>query len=153
MSLNKTFILLNQDIANNAESHLWELPVDGTYEAIFKEVDKDKTLKQLGALFGSWVKFLSNDLGESEDYVHRMLKARFLARIYVTDPKTPEQEAWVELLAVYQESQQQDKLTKHAKRISLKWTTLKQMKEYMRVIENHYAESKPLPEIDKYWNK
>ena len=152
--MSKRFVIINQEVADNAERYLWDLPVDGSYEVTFSEVNKDKTLKQLGALFGNWVKYLADDLGESEDYIHRMLKAKFLARIYVTEPMTPEQEAWVELLAVYQETNQQDKLKKHAKRISLGWATLPQMKEYMRVIESHYQSvGKPLPVIDKYWNK
>lgn len=147
----KTFLILNQDIADNAETYLWGVPVDGTYEVIFREVEKDKTLKQLGALFGLWVKYAADKYGESQDYFHRMLKARFLARIYVMGPETPEQEAWVELLAVYQESGQQGKLKKHAKRISLSWSTLPQMKEYMNAIEQHYQSiGEPLPVINKY---
>ena len=91
-----------------------------------------------------------------------MLKAKFLARIYVTEPKTLEQENWCELLAIYQETQQQDKLIKHAKRISLSWATLKQMKEYMNAIENHYQaidengnfiNGGPLPIIDHFAGK
>ena len=147
------FLLINQSIADNAEKFLWDLPVDGTWEIIFREVDHDKTLKQLGALFGVWSRYLSNKDGESVDYVHRMLKAKFLARIYITEPKTPEQESWVELLAVYQETGQQDKLLKHAKRISLSWSTLPQMKEYMNAIVQHYQSiGEPLPIIDKYHN-
>ena len=148
--MNKTFLLINQDVANNAETHLWSVPVDGTYEVIFREVEKDKTIKQLGALFAVWVKYLANKDGESEDYIHRMLKAKFLARIYIMEPKTPEQESWVELLAIYQETGRQETLLKHAKRISLSWATLPQMKEYMNAMEQHYQSiGEPLPVIDK----
>ena len=148
------FLLISQDIADNAETYMWALPVDGTYEVIFREVEHDKTLKQLGALFGVWATYLSKKDGESVDYIHRMLKARFLARIYITEPKTPEQEAWVELLAIYQETNRQNELMKHAKRISLSWATLPQMKEYMSVIEEHYqAIGQPLPVIDKFYKE
>ena len=150
--MNKTFLLINQSVANNAETHLWSVPVDGTYEVIFRQVEHHKTIKQLGGLFAVWVKYLANKDGESEDYIHRMLKAKFLARIYIMEPKTPEQENWCELLAVYQETGQQDKLLKHAKRISLSWSTLPQMKEYMKVMEQHYQSiGEPLPIIDKFY--
>ena len=152
MNQSKTFLLINQDIANNAETHLWSLPVDGSFEVVFREVEHDKTLKQLGALFGLWATYIANKDGESVDYIHRKLKALFLARIYITEPKTPEQESWVELLAIYQETQQQDKLIKHAKRISLSWATLKQMKEYMNAIEQHYQSiDESLPVINKFY--
>ena len=150
----KVFLLLNQAISDNCETYLWGLPVDGTYEVIFREVETAKTLKQLGALFGLWVKYAADKYGESEDYFHRMLKANFLARIYVMDQKNESQEQWVELLAIYQESNQQEKLLKHAKRISLSWATLPQMKEYMKAIEQHYQSiGEPLPLIDSYWSK
>lgn len=149
----QTYLLINQDVANNAETYLWSVPVDGTYEVIFRKVDKDKSLKQLGALFALWIKYIANENGESEDFIHRMLKARFLARIYIAEPITREQESWVELLAIYQEAGQQEKLKKHAKRISLSWAKLKQMKLYLNAIEQHYqAEGQPLPCIDKHWN-
>lgn len=150
----QVYLLINQDVSDNAERFLWECPTDGTWEVIFREVEHEKTLKQLGALFGLWATYIANRDGESVDYVHRMLKARFLARIYVMGPKTPEQEAWVELLAVYQEANQQDKLLKHAKRISLAWSTLPQMKEYMNSIEQHYQSiGEPLPVIDKHYKR
>ena len=143
--------MINQQVADNAERFLWECPIDGTWEIIFREVEHEKTLKQLGALFGLWVTYLSNKDGESVDYIHRMLKAKFLARIYITEPKTPEQEAWTELLAIYQGTNRNKTLLKHAKRISLSWATLPQMKEYMQAIEQHYQSiGEPLPVIDKY---
>ena len=148
----QVYLLISQAVADNAERFLWECPIDGTWEVIFREVEKDKTLKQLKALFGLWVTYIANKDGESVDYIHRKLKAKFLARIYITEPKTPEQENWCELLAIYQETGQQDKLLKHAKRISLSWSTLPQMKEYLNAIESHYiAIGEPLPVIDKHY--
>ena len=148
----QVFVLIDFQRLKNAEAYLNQLPLDGSCEVVFQEVKKDKTLKQLGAVFGVWVKFLANELAESEDYIHRMLKAKFLARIYAIDPMTKDQEQWVELLAIYQEFGATEKLQRHAKRISLSWAKLKQMKDYMNAIEQHYqAEGVPLPVIDKYW--
>ncbi len=149
----KLFVILNADIRRNAANYLSELPCNGDYEVLFRKVSVDKTLKQLGGLFANWIKFIANRDGESEDYVHRMLKASFLARIYISEPLTPEQECWVELLAHYQQINEQDKLLKHAKRISMKWARLKQMKAYMDAIEQHYQSiGEPLPLMDKYHN-
>ena len=149
--MNKNFVLINDQIARNAAEYLAGLPTDGTMEVSFHEVKKDKTMKQLGALFGLWIKYLASQ-GESEAVIHEELKNGFLARIYITDPQNEAQEQWVELLAIYQESGDQDKLEKHIKRISLGWATLPQMKEYMAVIEQHYqAIGQPLPIPDKYW--
>ena len=148
----QVFVLISDQIKWNAVSCIQPLPADGRYEIWIMEVKKDKTLKQLGALFGLWVKFLANELAESEDYIHRMLKAKFLARIYIIEPLTSDQEQWVELLAIYQEAGETEKLLRHARRISLSWAKLSQMKYYLEAVENHYqAEGLPLPVIDKYW--
>ena len=152
MEKRQIFVLIDEQRATNAARYLADLPVDGTMEVQFREVKKDKTLKQLGAVFGLWIKYLAENLGESEDSIHRMLKARFLARIYIIDPMTEAQEQWVELLAFYQDAGEAVKLKKHARRISLSWAKLKQMKAYMEAIESHYqAEGMPLPIPDKYW--
>ncbi len=148
----QVFILMDWQRLKNAVAYLNKMPLDGSCEVVFQEVKKDKTLKQLGAVFGVWVKYLANELAESEDYIHRMLKAKFLARIYVIEPMTEAQDQWVELLAIYQEFGATKKLERHAKRISLSWAKLKQMKSYMSAIESHYqAEGIPLPVLDKYW--
>jgi len=123
----------------------------GKFEMVIRDATISKTLQQLGGLFGVWIKELSQELAESEDYLHRMLKAKFLARIYVTMPIGEEQEQWVELLYQYQVQQKQVALKKHAKRISLKWATIKQMKDYMEAVKNHYAtEGIILPVLDRH---
>jgi hypothetical protein len=114
-------------------------------------------MAQLGGLFAVWVDYLA-DQGESPDYIHRMLKAKFLARIYVNDHVESEAksypteiDSWCELLSVYQQAGQIDKLQTHAKRISLSWANLSQMKRYMNAIESHYQSiGEPLPILDKY---
>ena len=145
-----TYRLTHPEALKNCITDIRSHDLDGTYEVIVRKIVVAKTLAQLGGLFGCWIKHLA-DKGESEDYIHRMLKAKFLARIYGTDQQNAEQEQWVELLAVYQMSGQQDKLLKHAKRISLSWCTLPQMKEYLNAIEAHYQSiGEPLPIFDKY---
>lgn len=134
-----------------AHARLDDVPVDGKTELVFRNATISKTLKQLGGLFGNWIAFLSKNVhNESEDHIHRMLKARFLARIYIRMPVGDAQEQWVELLYFYQSNQMQVALEKHAKRISLSWATLAQTSEFMENIKNHYiSEGHPLPEMEK----
>ena len=109
------------------------------------ELQRDKTLKQLGALFGLWVKEEAERMGESEDHVHKKWKAMFLARIYATNPIGDQQEQFVELMYENQSQGKLDKLMKHAERISLSWARANQMAEYLKSIEEHYiAEGMPL---------
>jgi len=51
----KKFVISNQDIADNAETYLWGVPVDGSYEVIFRKITKTppkkkRTLTQNAAL-------------------------------------------------------------------------------------------------------
>ena len=144
--------VFSHDAAKYSAIHdMTTTPTNGEWEWIKRPAHTSKTLAQLGGLFGCWIKYLSKELGESEDYLHRKLKAQFLARIYVTDPANAAQEQWTELLAVYQGRGETDKLERHAKRISLKWANINQTREYMNAIEHHYQSSgHPLPILDKF---
>jgi hypothetical protein len=146
-----TFRLAHEAALKNCLNVIAQAPLDGSIEVVIRPAGQGKTMAQLGGLFASWVKYIADEAGESEDYIHRMLKARFLARIYAEDQQNALQEQWVELLAHYQETGQQEKLYKHAKRISLSWATKSQMSRYMEAIEHHYqAEGLPLPILDKF---
>lgn len=136
----ETFRLINEQVAANVVAKACEVPHDGSIEVVFRNAQEGKTLQQLGALFGLWIKEISDQMARDERWVHRMLKANYLARIYIIEPLTPEQESWVELSAIYQQTQQQEKLTKHAKRISLSWATLQQTKDYMNAVQNGMAD-------------
>jgi len=120
------------------------------YEVVIRNARESKTLQQLHALFGVWYDYISNQTGNDVDYLHRMMKAKFLARIYVTEPQNAAQEQWVELLIIYQQTGQADKLEKHAKRISVSWATLDQFKLYMNQVEKYWInEGYPLPQLEK----
>ena len=142
----------------NCITAIRDSPLDGTTEVIIRKVKQGKTMAQLGGLFAVWTEHAALEMGESPDYIHRWWKSKFLARIYVHDHSSPEAmkyppeiDSWVELLAVYQESGQIDKLHEHAKRISLSWANLDQMKRYMNAIESFYqTEGMPLPILDKF---
>ncbi len=153
----EVFQLSHQSALKNCITAIRNRPVDGTTEVIVRHIKQGKTMAQLGGLFAVWVEYLA-DQGESVDYIHRMLKAKFLAWIYIQDHVDSEAksypteiDAWCELLAIYQESGQRDKLIKHSARISLSWANLSQMKRYMNSIESHYQSiGEPLPILDKF---
>ena len=91
-------------------------------------------------------------MGESERYVHAKWKAWFLARIYFIEPKSTEQEMWVDHFVVLKEINSIEKFERHSKRISLSWANLEQTKQYMRAIEEHYQdEGLPLTIPDKHY--
>ena len=137
----ESYILVSQHVLSNVLGRVGGMPLDGSVEVVIRNASKSKTLAQLGGLFARWIKQISAYTGEEEDYIHRKLKAMFLARVYVAEPIGEQQEQWVELLAVYQEQQDREKLTRHAKRISLSWATIVQMREYMTRICEYYSEN------------
>ena len=146
----RKFVLSHDDAKGNALAFLAKIPCDGSVEAIFRNARVSKTMEQLGGLFGNWIKYLSNELGDDEDYLHKMLKAKFLARIYISEPSGDLQEMWVERLADIQEKGDNEALLKHAKRISLSWATIEQMKAYMDAVNNYYASNGyPLPPMER----
>lgn len=98
-----------------------------------------KTMAQLGGLFAAWIPEISQFEGESEDDIHEKLKAKFLARIYCANPIGPEQTMWVALLIHYQEIGDMAKLEEHSLLISLAWSKVGQMRQYMDAIHNHYT--------------
>lgn len=152
----RTFTLINREVMCNCVDFIAQQKQDASVEVIVRNAQTGKTLSQLGGIFGVWVKYAANEINQDgdTDYIERMWKAKFLARIYVNEPLTPEQENWVELLAVYQMNNEQDKLLKHAKRISLSWATLSQTREYMDAIEAYYQGiGHPLPILDKEWRR
>lgn len=131
-------ILDSNDDVRKLITVLSNIPCNGKVEVLIRNTSVGKTMNQLGMLFGVWEIIIANFMGEDKDTVHKMLKGMFLERIYIVDPRTPEQEMWVDLRFFYQEKNQQEKLEKHRKRISLAWANLKQMRTFMDDI-NQYA--------------
>ncbi len=157
MNKSSIYQLTHKLAVKNCITHIRECDFDDLHEVIIRPIKQKKTLAQLGGVFGIWSEYLSNEIGESVDYIHRFWKSKFLSRIYVADHLDDESksypseiDSWVELLHIYQEAKLNDQLIMHAKRISLKWATLDQMKRYMNAIESFYQnEDMPLPIIDK----
>lgn len=146
------FVLWSNEIASSAIKAIKYRDTNGDWEVTISPVEKDKTIKQLGALFGLWIKEESQRMGESEQYVHAKWKAGFLARIYFIEPKGAIQEMWVDHFVVMKEVNNTEKFEQHSRRISLSWANLEQTKQYMAAIEEHYqAEGLPLTVPDRHY--
>lgn len=134
--------------------HIKALPLnDGVLrEVVVREVKRDKTLRQLGAIFGCWVKYLAEKECRSEKQIYRELKMSFLARIYIVEPANNNQELWVDALYYHQEKGNDAKVEETANKISLSWATLEQTKEFMNQVDRHYMDiGEPLPLLDPAW--
>lgn len=139
----KTFCVIEHN-KNHILSEIQSIAPDGKTEIIIRPVSRNKTLRQLNTLFGVWLKHVSEYTGDELDSIHKMLKAKFLARIYGMDPANDLQEQWVELMLVYADDA--PRLKRHVNRLSLSWATLGQMKHYMDLVSNYYiANGIPLP--------
>ena len=146
-----TFALYSDAIKKNCIETIQSIEGRGTLEVTIRPISKNKTSKQLAALFGLWIKHISEKTGESELAIHDRLKAQFLARIYFDEPMNLEQENWRELCVQYQVAGDMVKMKEKAKQISLAWATMNQMREYMSKIEHHYMDAgEPLPIPDKF---
>lgn len=134
-------------------TRLSSLDAQVEYQITIQTKKEARSLPQLRGLFGNWFAWLANDQGYTVDYLHRWMKAKCLAPLYVYDPQTPTQEQWGELLAKYQEEGNHEKLERHARRISLSWIrTAKQMAQYMEAVYQFWAEQGIiLPEMDKFY--
>jgi len=150
----RQFILAHRQAKASAIKFIMEQPEDGTVEVNVCDAKQSKTKQQLGAIFGVWIKYLSEQTGYTVNELHRELKANFLARIYCEGPQGPMQEMWVDHLYMLQEKQDWEAVKIHADRISLSWASIKQTTEYMRRIEEYYQGiGYPLPVLDPEWRR
>jgi len=148
--------MVHGEAKENCIQHINSLLADGSKEVIVRDANTTKTLQQLGTLFGLWTSYITEQTGYTKDELHKEWKGSFLRGIYIYEPIGDLQEMWVENLYALQEKQEWEKLHIHAKRISLSWATIKQMREYMNYIQAYYIENEyPLPIPDQFhrWYK
>ena len=70
MKLDQTFVLWSEAVKSNAISFIFPLPVDGEFEVVIRTIKRDKTAKQLGALFGLWKTYESVRTGNHPKEIH-----------------------------------------------------------------------------------
>jgi len=152
----KTFRMVHNEAKEHCIHFINDLLADGSKEVVVRDAHTTKTLQQLGTLFGLWTTYITDQTGYTKDELHKEWKASFLRGIYIAEPIGDMQEMWVENLYALQEKQEWKKLHIHAKRISLSWATIKQMKQYMNEIQAYYIQhGYPLPIPDQFhrWYK
>lgn len=152
----KTFRIVHDEAKDNCIHFINAIQTSDSKEVIVRDAKQSKTLSQLGALFGLWSKYISDKTGYTKGELHEEWKSSFLRGIYISEPIGDLQEMWVENLYSLQEKQEGEKLHVHAKRISLSWATIKQMRQYMNEIQAYYIEhGYPLPIPDQFhrWYK
>lgn len=128
------------------------------HRVIITPADKDKTLRQLGGLFGVWISHLEDQTGFDATWMHVYLKKKFLFHIYFQDPKTIIQQMWVDGVVLYRKlysieptEENENLLNNHKSRISLSWATCKQTRAYMEAIDRHFTQIEIfLPILKKY---
>lgn len=132
-----------------------DMPLDSTVEVVFRNAQVSKTMAQLGALFGLWFDEIQEQRGIDKDEIHKTMKAKFLCRIYATNPMNDRQQEWSELLIKYQEEHDYDGVSRQGARVSLSWITKEQMKSYMTDVYAYWVNNgTPLSVPDKfhkYW--
>lgn len=119
---------------------------------------KEKTLSQLGGLFGVWFKYLSEQTGYELTELHRIYKEKFLEDIYLESPANDIQKMWADGVLLWNQIfsnhptvNNKQKLIEHKERISLSWANVKQMREYMNLIDRYCIDNGiSLPILEKY---
>jgi len=135
--------------AEAVKQQILALPEKTDVEIVLRDPRVGKTLRQLRGHFGVIIDQISEYTGHDTDYCHRWMKALHLSKIYAGDPETSDQEQWVELLIVYQQSGERAKLERHAKRISLSWASIGQMREFIeKVLAYCWSNDIPVDEPD-----
>ena len=152
---------------------------DETWCVDFKKDKEAKTIQQLGALFGCWIKYLIDKTGNTREYFHSVFKCGlypvyndqgeldyyqnanyggWLVDIYKRDCFNNNQSIWVNGCVLFEQAvrdnpdqQWQEAYEHHLAMISLKHANVAQTREYMNRIDQHYKDAGlPLPILDKF---
>jgi hypothetical protein len=119
-------------------------------EMIIRTAGKEKTLEQLGGIFGAWAKYISDQTGMSVHEVHTEWKGKFLWRIYAEDPRGKHQEMWAAAYYKAWEGGNPEMCAAIKGLVSLSWAQVKQAKEYMNQIDQYYMSAgMPLPMLER----
>ena len=77
MNQSKTFLLINQDVADNCERFLWECELDGTWRVTYSEADesdkdKPRTTTQ-NASMHKYLALIAQDLADSGQDMRKLI--------------------------------------------------------------------------------
>lgn len=151
------FVLVHDSVKANALQLISQLVADGQYEVVIQPIKQDKTLRQLGGLFGVWLPAIEDATGKDRAEIKQDFKREFLEPIYQADyededkPEVAEQGQWVELANLLQEGGELKHLRYHRERVSLRWATKEQMTRFMTAVKNFsMSRGIPLPELSRF---
>jgi len=60
----KKFVLISHDVMCNCVDYIARQKLDGKVEVIIRNAQTGKTLSQLGGIFGSWVKYIADEINQ-----------------------------------------------------------------------------------------
>ena len=157
-----TFSFATEESRAHCLEMIGRLDIGGEMEVVIRKKSESKTIQQLGALFGLWIRYLVENTGYEAQELHRWHKRKFLEPIYRREPLNDSQTAWLESILYWIEKgggydEYSDIVNRRRKMISLAWATKEQMSEYMSAIEAYYiSQEMPLPipgEYEAVWKK
>ena len=107
---------------------------DGSLQITIHDAKEKRSVAQ-NALYWAWLASLSEDTGNTVDFLHKRFAQTYMLRIYLVDPVTQNQEEWVGLYDVIKEDGTPLMIKRALQTISTTWATVEQFKEYLNQIE------------------
>lgn len=159
-------------------SFVSKLPRDQSFDLVVRPTMKDKTLKQLGAIFALWYPYILDKLpeqqvkefaasdrkGMAKNSLHRHLKEQYLVPVLLENASSAGQVAWVNDAADIGEMLRSadPKIAAMGKgmherllaRLTLSDINIEQMMAYMRAIEEGmWSQGINVPIPDRFWKR
>ena len=132
--MKKQIFLLNEQTYGLIVETIAHAEHDGSLQVSIGPVHESRSIAQ-NALYWAWLSALSEDTGNTVDYLHERFKSTYLLRIYLADPENDRQKEWVALYDVIKEDGTPLMIKRALQTISTTWATVEQFKEYLNQIE------------------
>jgi len=145
----RTFVLAHQQAKARCLACISAIEPDGRVEVVVRLAKQSKTMRQLGAYYGVWLPYISQETGMTEAEVHKELKANFLSKVFLGGPLNDIQEMWVERYCQLRDAGDWKGMAIHRARLSLGWATMRQTSRYMDMVSSYFISvGKPLPVLE-----
>ena len=151
----REYVVYTPLIKSNLMAEIAAIDPDSTKPMVveIKELTKAKTLAQLGALHGLWLKEISDQTGYSGEEIKTRCKRLFLTDIYLHQPVDQDAQGfWRDLYHYIKEHGSKAALDKHMNSTSLAWASAFQMREFMdRVCADYTSNGIALSVPDRFY--
>lgn len=153
----KTFVLKNDLLRARAIEAVAGTPADGGHYVYIGESGEVRRVIQ-NNLYWFWLTALESQTGHEKEWLHRRFARSFLPGIYMANPETPAQTAWVDSFAMIQELAKGLPVDEYNQTIlrvrslcSTTWASVQQFAEYLSKLERFaYSKGFNLPRRDDY---